>query len=505
MKIFIDTTADPKNALIAGQADNQAATMPTLFYGDVLPFQVMFTDGAGNPAEFSGQANNEIIFAIGYLIPRQTIAQTATMYYANNCYYADLDLNTTGLENALAGNDSVSLTFEIQRKNGGGHSTTLVQGDCTVRNQLNLFSPVNLTVPVAPNNIILNVLPVPDAPSEITLADVTPDPIPTAPSEITLADITSETIPAAPSEITLADITSEPVPDAPSQITLATVPAAPSNINLILNLIDSVTQEAHGQFPGTGTFSSETGAGDITINNENYSSAYAFSSDGANFSYYQTLNFNNDGTITLVSTDEFDNNGNNSNYGNDTTYNLGTWTTSGINFNTNWHGVGEDYINNYFNNFKLVYGEIQTVPAAPGVPTVSTALVSVLHNGNTTILEDDTSTITIATHSNGNDLIATRNNNSGTDTIEVSSSNPAVFTVQGILNCNSIVYDYQNSNNNYLQPWQSKVLVNNQVQFTFPYSFFSDGGAEHILAFRWKNAQGETIETKYYKIDFAEI
>ena len=44
MKIYIDTTADPKNALIVGQYDNQGASMPTLFYGDVLPLQVMFTD-----------------------------------------------------------------------------------------------------------------------------------------------------------------------------------------------------------------------------------------------------------------------------------------------------------------------------------------------------------------------------------------------------------------------------------------------------------------------------
>ena len=761
MKIYIDTTADPKNALIAGQADNQAATMQTLFYGDVLPFQVMFTDGSGNPAEFSGQANNEVIFAIGVLVPHQTYAKTKIMNYANNTYYADLDLNTIGLKNALAGNESINLTFEIQLNNGVGQSKTLAQADCTVRNQLNLFSTINSTLPAAPSVIsATDSTPgtVPAAPSTIQISQTTTDGqllilqdftyggfsgtagqiievlswvgqrplvaksngqellpvrlknthweiyaqnvlIPSNPSNINILEnkpyiiygndgtnglgyyypvylyefglsqyhthnfgdriVTGnwenggntsiigefltvlqtqdnggrqyqradgskiwssenqfnnltiaaqnyymvntavnhaaiyptntdleiapgtqlETLANAPSQITVLSVFSDsdigreikllpssgllniswatleigniyttinvdtnnnrigflddnetfvwlddatkvygrqlgvdwefyeaeiqPVPAAPSQITLATTPAAPSNITLSTNLIDSVTPEAHGQFPGTGTFSSETGAGDITINNENYSSAYAFSSDGDDFSYYQTLNFNNDGTITLVSTDEFDDNGNNSNYGNDTTYNLGTWTTTGINFNTNWHGVGEDYIGNYFNNFKLVYGQIQTAPAAPGVPTVSIALASVLHNGNTTFLEDDTPTITIATHSNGNDLNVTRNNNFGTDTIEVSSSNPAVLTVQAIPNCSSVRYLFQNSNN-YLQPFQSDVVVNNKVIFNLPYHIFSNGGAAQILAIEWKSS-GTTLKTEYYKIDFEEI
>jgi hypothetical protein len=170
MKIYIDTTADPKNALIASQADSQAATMLTLFHGDVLPLQIMFTDGSGNPAEFSGQANNEVIFAIGVLVPHQTYVKTEIMNYANNSYYADLDLNTIGLENALAGNESINLIFEIQLNNGVGQSKTLAQGDCTVRNQLNLFSAINSTLPAAP--------------SVVSATDSTPETVPDAPSII---------------------------------------------------------------------------------------------------------------------------------------------------------------------------------------------------------------------------------------------------------------------------------------------------------------------------------
>tara|TARA_R100001463_G_scaffold126466_1_gene184198 strand:+ start:16997 stop:18724 length:1728 start_codon:yes stop_codon:yes gene_type:complete len=190
MKIYIDTTADPKNALIAGQADNQAANMPTLFFGDVLPLQIMFTDGAGNLAEFSGQANNEIIFAIGNIVPNQSYAKTESFSYANNCYIADLNLNTIGLETALANIESVNLTFEIQVNNGQGQSTTFAQGNVTVRNQLNLFSQVNTTLPNEPSTIIaVNTAPtiIPAAPSTIQISEINTNQqdAPSAPSDIT--------------------------------------------------------------------------------------------------------------------------------------------------------------------------------------------------------------------------------------------------------------------------------------------------------------------------------
>lgn len=230
MKIYIDTTADPKNALIAGQADNQAATMPTLFYGDNLPLQVAFTDGAGSPAEFTGEPNVEIIFAIGYLVPRQTITQTTTSY-SSNIYFSTLDLATDSLKNAIAGQESIDLTFEIQFKNGAGHSKTLVQSTCTVRNQLNLFSYGNSTAPTAPGNVNLGFAPPPAAPSGIDLSKG-----PIAPSGINLEKtpaapngilISTETAPAAPNGILISS-----TPPAPDQILLNSTPAAPSTINL---------------------------------------------------------------------------------------------------------------------------------------------------------------------------------------------------------------------------------------------------------------------------------
>ncbi|NCF41562.1 MAG: hypothetical protein GWP32_01450 [Bacteroidetes bacterium] len=124
---------------------------------------------------------------------------------------------------------------------------------------------------------------------------------------------------------------------------------------------DLIPPQVHpeGQFPGSAVFDSETGAGDVVINNKNFSSAYAFLYEGSGFSYYQNLLFNNDGTITLVSEDGFDDNGNNSNYGNTTTYNLGTWTTNGITFNTNWQGSAQEYQDNagvsFYNKFNLYY------------------------------------------------------------------------------------------------------------------------------------------------------
>ena len=787
MKIYIDTTADPKNALIAGQADNQAATMPTLFYGDVLPFQVMFTDGFGNPAEFSGQANNEVIFAIGVLVPHQTYAKTQIMAYANGCYYADLDLNTIGLENALAGNESVNLTFEIQLNNGVGQSTTLAQGICTVRNQLNLFSAVNSTLPAAPSAVnATDSTPetVPAAPSTIQISQTTTDGqllilqdftyggfsgtagqiievlswvgqrpyvakqdgqellpvslknthweiyaqnvlIPSNPSNINILEnkpyivygndgtnglgyyypvylydfglsqyhthnfgdrivtgnwenggnttiigefltvlqtqdnggrqyqrsdgtkiwssanqynnltiaaqdyymentavnhaatyptntdleiapgTQAETLANAPSEITVLNVFSSndigreiillpgsgllninwatlqigniytttnvdtnnnrigflddnqtfvwiddatkaygrqlgvdwefreaetQEPAAPSGIILASVPVAPSNITLSTNLIDSVTPEAHGQFPGTGTFSSETGAGDITINNENYSSAYAFTSDGNNFSYYQTLNFNNDGSITLVSTDEFDNDGNNSNYGNDTTYNLGTWTTTGINFNTNWHGVGEDYINDYFNNFKLVYGEIQTVPAAPSVPTVQELDYSFISfEGQTYDLIEEASngiTVTPRTNSSGN-ITASRVNDDGEILIQIPEN--SLWGSENNQSLHGPVFNLKQSdpeahyvavsctgsgNTNIITQNLGAYIFENGTALGAINKWIAHEGniipgsttrSKTIIELVWRNISNEIIKAEYYKIGFEEI
>ena len=78
-----------------------------------------------------------------------------------------------------------------------------------------------------------------------------------------------------------------------------------------------------------------------------------------NFIRYQNLLFNNNGTITFVSMDEYDDNGNNSNYGSEVTYDIGTWDASGITFNTNWQGSAQEYQDNagvsFYNKFNLYY------------------------------------------------------------------------------------------------------------------------------------------------------
>lgn len=613
MKIYIDTTADPKNALIAGQADNQAATMPTLFYGDVLPFQVIFTDGAGNPAEFSGQANNEVIFAIGILIPHQTYAKTQVMAFANNTYFADLDLNTIGLENALAGNESVNLTFEIQRKNGIGQSTTLAQGDCTVRNQLNLFSAINSTLP--------------DAPSAVNATDSTPETVPSAPSTIQISQTTTDGqllilqdftyggFSATAGQIieVLSWVGQRPyVAKADGQELLpislknthweiyaqnVLIPSNPSNINILENkpyilygndgtnglgyyypvyLYEFGLSQYHthnfgdrivtgnwenggntsiiGEFltvlqtqdngarqyqraDGSKIWSSAAQYDNLTITAQNYymentavnhAARYPTNTDLENApgTQLETL-ANAPSQITILSV--FSNN----DIGRQiallpgsgllniswATLEIGNiYTTTNVDTNSNRIGFLDDnetfvwiddatkaYGRQLGVDWEFYESETQTVPDAPGVPTVSIALVSILHNGNTTNLEDDTSTVTIATHSNGYDLNVIRNNNFGTDTIKVSSNNPAVLTVQGIPNATTVKYFYQNSNTNFLASHGSNTLVNNQVEFTLQYALFLNGGAEHIFRIDWRNSSNEVLQTQYYKIDFAEI
>ena len=199
MKLFINTQADPANALVKGIQENTTQDLNTLFWGDVLQLEIQFTDGNGGVVTMPTEA--EVIFGIGLLVPRANFTETLPMTLHDGVYKADLNLDKTSLGNALINSESINLVYEVQVKeeNNGvvSYSETIAQGDCVVKNQLNLFENVNLTVPAAPSNITPSFSPLPTAPLNVSVIILTE---PAAPSEINIIDI-SELLPAAPTNV----------------------------------------------------------------------------------------------------------------------------------------------------------------------------------------------------------------------------------------------------------------------------------------------------------------
>ena len=136
MNIFVNTAADATQSLIVSINNNNAATILPVFVGDVLPLTVTFTDGQGNLAKFAGQAGVKILFAIGIVASRRSLADTGTMNYLNGQYSAVLDLNTNDLKQVMGQNESVELNLEIQASFFNDTTETLCQQSITVRNQL---------------------------------------------------------------------------------------------------------------------------------------------------------------------------------------------------------------------------------------------------------------------------------------------------------------------------------------------------------------------------------
>jgi hypothetical protein len=135
VNLFVNTAADAKASLVISQSNNNAATLLPVFAGDVLPLSVIFTDGQGGFADFTGQAGVKILFAVGVLTTRTAYTTTQTLSHNAGAYEATLDLATVEMLAALDGEESVQLHLEIQAS-FTTETETLCQQVLTVRNQL---------------------------------------------------------------------------------------------------------------------------------------------------------------------------------------------------------------------------------------------------------------------------------------------------------------------------------------------------------------------------------
>jgi len=171
VKLFCNTTLDGTQSLVRAAGNNHLATVPTLFFEDILPIEIVFLGEGGGLAPFSGQAGHEIKIAIGKLSTREILTQSTL----DGDGKANLDLSTNAIALEMYQAEQKTLTLEIQISYDTGKTETLCQVPCTVQNQL----IGELVVPNAPGEINAEILTSPAAPSEPIL-----DSSPAAPSAI---------------------------------------------------------------------------------------------------------------------------------------------------------------------------------------------------------------------------------------------------------------------------------------------------------------------------------
>lgn len=133
---FINTEADASQSLVFGLTDNTVRELPTLFVGDSLPINFIFTDGLGGYADFSGQTDLSVKIAIGDLATGSIFVLQDNFTYSDNTYNTTLVLMTDALANAITGAESIDPFFEIQIETTSGESYTVYQNSVTVKNQL---------------------------------------------------------------------------------------------------------------------------------------------------------------------------------------------------------------------------------------------------------------------------------------------------------------------------------------------------------------------------------
>ena len=268
MNLFVNTAADPTKNLTVSRENNASVDLPSLFFGDQLPLQIVLHDGVGeSPSKYTDAS---LTIAIGNLATSERLFTTQTTC-TNAVANLTLDLAGAFLDAAIITQESVTLTFEVQVTTQS-HSETLHQSNFEFRNQMLNEETVILELPDAPSNVAVETLPTPAEPSNVVVSSTPVKPsqvevLVTSPTSVdgyfplymtaelanaagngtshshTFNGITyympngvtfyhgDYTIPDAPSNVTV-EIAS--VPDAPSNVTVETGPAAPSNVSVDL-------------------------------------------------------------------------------------------------------------------------------------------------------------------------------------------------------------------------------------------------------------------------------
>lgn len=145
MKLYINTSFDARENLVVSQTENTRLSVPTLFNGDSLLFEILFVDGAGAiDSEFNEQSISNVKVAVGDL-DQQTLVSfiNGLTQHSSSFWQGTLVLHTEALANELSNTEQKTFQFEIQVIKKSGEITTIHQSEVTIRNQLILNSSTN--------------------------------------------------------------------------------------------------------------------------------------------------------------------------------------------------------------------------------------------------------------------------------------------------------------------------------------------------------------------------
>lgn len=214
MKLFINPNSPATDSLTASLDDQAAVTIPPLFFGDHLPLDITIHDGTGSlPGNY---AESTLKVAIGTFTDNTPLLEVEkTLAPGELTAKFNIDLRGQNFDDLTLNQESVAVIFEVE-STLGNITKTIHQSRVEVRNQILSQQIVNLTLPLAPSEIEVEKLPLPDDPSNVTAA----------------AD------PDAPSNVV---VTMQQEPDAPSNVTAGELPAAPSEVEAATNIAEDAT------------------------------------------------------------------------------------------------------------------------------------------------------------------------------------------------------------------------------------------------------------------------
>jgi hypothetical protein len=240
MRIFIDTSKSPLACLTVSDANFTLQPMQTIFFGDILPLDLVVHDGAGGQPSWINDAQIKVGF--GDLKGQQSFLEE-TCTRSGNIFSTRVDFSGTAFDQATLGIESVGITFEVQASFATGKTETICQQRVALNNQILNQQTVALTAPTRPIDVLVDLVPQPKQPTsvEIDIAPVAPSSVVTASEELLLPEPPSNVVvivyPLAPSSVTSGLVPYPPTsvvpfaaPLPPSEVSINTKPAAPSSV-----------------------------------------------------------------------------------------------------------------------------------------------------------------------------------------------------------------------------------------------------------------------------------
>lgn len=136
MELTIATNKPATKSFVFSLDNAKPLSLPVLYFGDNFILDIETGNGVGGYADFTGRADVILEAGVGLPATRELYASTSLNYSSAGIYSGVLDLNTTALSNAIEGESTISVFFEVNASYFGGDKVTLLQMPVKINNQL---------------------------------------------------------------------------------------------------------------------------------------------------------------------------------------------------------------------------------------------------------------------------------------------------------------------------------------------------------------------------------